>query len=68
VHDLPTLRFLISQVGIDKVAMGSDYPFPLGENVPGSLIKHADFSDTEKEFLLYRNALKWLNLPQDHFK
>lgn len=68
VHDLPTLRFLISQVGIDKVAMGSDYPFPLGENVPGSLIKQADFSDAEKELLLSRNALKWLNLPQDHFK
>jgi aminocarboxymuconate-semialdehyde decarboxylase len=67
VHDLPTLEYLIKQVGINQVAMGSDYPFPLGENVPGSLIKNAHFSEIEKQKLLGHNALNWLNIPISHF-
>jgi len=32
--------------------MGSDYPFPLGEHVPGKLIEFMDFDD-DLRVLLY---------------
>ena len=28
-------------IGDDKVLLGTDYPFPLGEKVPGSILKEA---------------------------
>ena len=31
VHDADALRFLIKLFGAQRVALGSDYPFPLGE-------------------------------------
>jgi aminocarboxymuconate-semialdehyde decarboxylase len=36
VHDERTLRFLVSLVGVEAIALGTDYPFPLGETIPGS--------------------------------
>lgn len=67
VHDFPTLKFLIERAGVNKVALGSDYPFPLGENIPGSLIKSSDFTETDKQYLLHQSALDWLGLPKANF-
>ena len=39
VHDAAKLDYLIKLVGADQVALGSDYPFPLGEAKPGELIE-----------------------------
>lgn len=67
VHDADMLHYLIKLIGVNRVALGSDYPFPLGENVPGSLIKSENFSDQEKEFLLHRSALEWLKEDKSKF-
>ena len=45
VHDASKLDYLIKLVGADQVAMGSDYPFPLGEAEPGKLIQNSDYDD-----------------------
>src|SRR5438874_2135021 len=37
-HDADALRLLLRLHGADRVALGSDYPFPLGEAEPGKLI------------------------------
>src|SRR6266849_7248013 len=42
VHDPDTLLHLIKLVGAHKVVLGSDYPFPLGEEQPGKLIESMD--------------------------
>jgi len=60
VHDERILDYLIDLVGADRIALGSDYPFPLGEHVPGQLIEHMPYSDHTKEWLLHRSALEWL--------
>lgn len=60
VHDPIMLEHLIRLVGADRVALGSDYPFPLGEHSPGRLIESMHLSQDVKEFLLYRTALQWL--------
>lgn len=60
VHDKLTLEFVSKIVGIDKVALGTDYPFPLGENIPGELIHSMPWDDATKKKLLWDNAMKWL--------
>ncbi len=65
VHDEKVLANLVELVGADKVAMGSDYPFPLGEHLPGKLIKdHPLLTKDQKEKLLYKSALSWLNMKE----
>lgn len=67
VHERSTLEFLISLVGSDQIALGSDYPFPLGEETPGSLIESLDLDDAIKEMLLHGAALNWLDLKKQDF-
>ena len=62
VHDKPMLDYLVSLIGEDKVSLGTDYPFPLGELQPGELIKSMDFTDERKAKLLGENAFGWLGL------
>lgn len=63
VHDADTLRFLIKLVGANRIALGSDYPFPLGESNPGSLIATLDeLSDVERDFLNFQTALDFLGI------
>lgn len=64
VHDASKLNFLIDLVGADQIALGSDYPFPLGEAKPGCLIDSCGFSDEIRAELLYSAALNWLNLDK----
>jgi hypothetical protein len=41
VLDDRTLQFLVNIMEPDQVALGSDYPFPLGEERPGTLVRTA---------------------------
>jgi len=57
------LRFLINRFGADSIAMGSDYPFPLGVEKPGELIESMDdLSGDVKKQLLSGTALEWLGM------
>ena len=67
VHDPDALKFVVKMMGEDKVMLGTDYPFPLGENVPGKLILESDFNNEQKEKLLSGNALAWLGLTKEKF-
>ncbi len=60
VHDSRALDYLLQVMHPDKVCLGSDYPFPLGEHHPGQLIETMGFDQATREQLLYRNALAWL--------
>lgn len=62
VHDEDMLMKLIGLFGIDKVALGTDYPFPLGEAIAGKLIGQTGLDDDEKSWLYYRSAEAWLGL------
>jgi len=62
VHDPNVLHFLLNVMGVDKICLGSDYPFPLGEYVPGELIEQVNLEKSISEKLLHRNALEWLKL------
>ena len=60
-HDADALRYLVDLVGSNRVALGTDYPFPLGEQRPGELIESISaFSDDVKNQLLFRTAQEFL--------
>ena len=68
VHDDEALKLLVKLVGEDKVIMGTDYPFPLGELEPGQLIKKSKhLSEKQKEKMLADNALEFLGLDKKKF-
>jgi aminocarboxymuconate-semialdehyde decarboxylase len=67
VHDPDALRLLIKLFGIERVALGSDYPFPLGETHPGKLIATMEnLSQKEKIQLLSKTASEFLGLTHHH--
>lgn len=64
VHDAEVLRHLIRLVGVERVALGSDYPFPLGEAEPGRLIESLpELTAAQRWRLLAGTALEFLGLP-----
>jgi aminocarboxymuconate-semialdehyde decarboxylase len=67
VHDERMLKYLVDLIGEDKVALGTDYPFPLGELEPGKLIEFSKFPKPVESKLLGDNALNWLNLDKKLF-
>ena len=47
--------------------LGTDYPFPLGEQEPGSGIAALKLTGPEQARLYHGTALEWLNLPYSRF-
>jgi len=62
VFDDESLQFLVRTMGEDNVILGSDYPFPLGEQRVGTVVKKSGLSPAVKEKLSHRNAAKFLGL------
>jgi aminocarboxymuconate-semialdehyde decarboxylase len=62
VCDPEILNFLIGKIGEDKIMQGSDYPFPLGENVPGELVRKSINDNKLLNKIAFENALCWLNM------
>jgi aminocarboxymuconate-semialdehyde decarboxylase len=62
VHDVDALRLLLKLFGAQRVALGSDYPFPLGESKPGQLIESMKLSAKEKQCMLSGTAREFLGL------
>jgi hypothetical protein len=69
-------RVHVNAAGEDKVCLGTDYPFPLGETTeeslgseytPGVLIDGMAWSPELKRKLLSSNACSWLGTPESTF-
>ncbi|MHB8217595.1 MAG: tryptophan 2,3-dioxygenase family protein [Candidatus Sulfotelmatobacter sp.] len=65
VFDQATLQFLVGTMGTNHVMLGSDYPFPLGEERVGSLIRQSNLPRDAKAKLLSTNAMRFLALPAE---
>ena len=62
VHSEQAFHFLLELIGEEKICLGSDYPFPLGEHRPGELIEQLNFEAKLKEKLFSKNAIDWLGI------
>ncbi|WP_203671166.1 amidohydrolase family protein [Catellatospora methionotrophica] len=61
VFDPAALRLLVDTMGEDRVLLGSDYPYPLGERPVGAVVRKSDFlTDAQRAKLLGGNALAFL--------
>jgi aminocarboxymuconate-semialdehyde decarboxylase len=61
VHEPAMLNYMIGLMGADSIALGSDYPFPLGEHHAGLMIESMDLDAETRDRLLAGTALQWLN-------
>jgi len=48
VQDTRALRYLADVVGADRIMMGSDMPFPIGDLAPLRIVQETSFSDAER--------------------
>ncbi len=60
VFDERALQFLVGTMGADRVMLGSDYPYPLGEERVGELIRSSHLPVHAKARLLGENAATFL--------
>lgn len=68
VHEPEQLRLMIGLFGADRIALGSDYPFPLGELTPGAMIEGMpDLTPEVRDQLLAGTALDFLGLERSRF-
>jgi aminocarboxymuconate-semialdehyde decarboxylase len=67
VHDEMMLEYLIRLVGANRIALGTDYPFPLGELEPGKMIESSRFDDETKAQMLHGAALEWLAVDKNSY-
>jgi aminocarboxymuconate-semialdehyde decarboxylase len=66
-HDADLLRYVLALQGSDKICMGSDYPFPLGDLELGAYMMDMGLSESELENLFCNAALRWLDLDRAQF-
>ena len=62
MHDADALALLLKLFGAQRVALGSDYPFPLGEAKAGELIESMNLTAKEKAQLLSGTARQFLGI------
>ena len=64
VFESAPLRLLVDTLGDDRVLVGSDYPYPLGERPVGEVVRKAGFLTADQQHkLLAANALRYLGRP-----
>lgn len=68
-HDPVALKYLIDLVGADKIAYGTDYPFPLGDLKHGLFIEEMKNISADTKRKIFTGAvLEWLNAEVDEQK
>lgn len=65
VHSGEALRFLVARVGAERVVLGSDQPFPMGDPDPLATLAAAGVSEEEATAILWRNAALLIGLEHD---
>lgn len=61
-HDADSLKYILDKMGSDKVCLGSDYPFPLGDLEIGKFIEEMDLSRKTVNDIFCNSSLEWLGL------
>ena len=63
VFQTDALRYLCDKVGVDKVMLGSDYPFPIGDPAPTKVIRESGLSASDQEKILGGTAATLFGIP-----
>jgi len=68
IFDERSLKLLADVMGEDRIMLGSDYPYPLGEEHIGALIRGSDLPQQAKTKMLGGNAAEFFALGVSHTK
>ena len=61
-HDPKMLAYIIDLVGINRVTLGSDYPFPLGDLEIGKFIEDMEMPKEDRQRIYCKSTLEWLGM------
>ncbi|GAA2444820.1 amidohydrolase family protein [Actinomadura vinacea] len=64
VFDPRALRLLVEVMGADRVMLGTDFPFPLGELEPGAVVRACELGADERAAILGGNARRFFGLQE----
>lgn len=67
-HDPVYLKYCIDLIGSEKICLGSDYPFPLGDLEIGKFIAEMDLPQQDLDNIFYQSTLDWLGMKKDEEK
>lgn len=67
-HDPKMLNYVLDMQGSEKVCLGSDYPFPLGDLEIGKFIEEMDLDNKTVENIFNKSILSWLGISADRFE
>ena len=59
-HDPQLFQYILEVMGPDKICLGTDYPFPLGDLEIGKFIEDLNLPASTLEKIFYQNTLNWL--------
>jgi aminocarboxymuconate-semialdehyde decarboxylase len=62
VYNIDTLEYLRRKVGNDRLMLGTDYPYTLGDWLAGEKVQALDCSTEDKEAILHNNAKRLLRI------
>jgi aminocarboxymuconate-semialdehyde decarboxylase len=62
VYDVDTLDYLKAKVGAERLMLGTDYPYTLGDWLGVQKIRALQCAETEKDAILHGNARRLLRL------
>jgi aminocarboxymuconate-semialdehyde decarboxylase len=62
VQDTRALRYLADIVGTERIMMGSDMPFPIGDLAPLKIVGETGFSENERAAINGRLAQRLFGL------
>lgn len=62
LFDPETLKFLCRSAGTDKIVLGSDYPFPIGDPNPTKVVKDACLGEAATRLILGDTAARLFNI------
>ena len=63
-HDPAYLKYIIELIGSERVCLGSDYPFPLGDLEIGKFITEMDLPQKAIDNIFYQSTMEWLGLEE----
>jgi len=65
LFDPRALRFLCDIAGADKVVLGSDYPFPIGDPEPARVVDETQLTAAERRAILGKTAARIFHINCD---